>query len=230
MVEKLLFIKENRMSDAKDVMDHDEHNPVDHQESKSNTEDTVKYETYDKTLKRLKKKEAEARDLESRYFELLEEKKQVDLDRKKKEEAKLAEQGEWKKLLEARERELQDFKEKFENQQSEILERDKVLNEATKLQAFINNLPGKVVKDDYLSFVDIDKIAIENGKVDSKSVEFVVNDFMKNHPTLFSPSKITKLPGEAARPSSAITYEEWRRLPLREQKNHLQDIVNADKT
>ena len=67
--------------------------------TKNKKDDTVAYKTYDKAMALIKKREAE-------LTELREKNEKYALDEKTREEKVLESQGEYKKILESREREL----------------------------------------------------------------------------------------------------------------------------
>lgn len=136
--------------------------------------DTVKYETYKKTLGQYKKTQAE-RD------ELLSQLEQYKNAEKEREEAKLKEQGEYKKLLDLARQESNELKQKVSNYENQFVMR-------TKIDALKSFLPGQLKRDDYLAHARINEIVLdpETGEVEESSVKAVVDDFIKNHGDLIS--------------------------------------------
>lgn len=139
---------------------------------------TVSYETYSKTVDEVKSLKAKLKEIET--------KSQTEI------EAKLKEQGDWKTLAESKDAELKTLKQTLQSNEEAI-------TDSIKLGAFQKHLGGKLKSDQYYSFVDTSKIAInpETKKVDEASVKQVVQDFIKEHSHLVDFKKNTKLPNDA---------------------------------
>jgi len=176
-------------------------------------ESTVKYETYDKAMRSLAKAKEEKRLLEQALAER---------DQKERElqEMKLKEQGEYKKILEQRELELKSLKERVAEE-----ERQKVISK--KLNAFVRNLPGELAHNDMLIHVDVEQIAIdpETGEVDKLTVDKQVSTFVQNYPFGIKTKGGKGLPGDAPKTASNIPYSEWLKLPLKEKKAQLPNLI-----
>lgn len=98
-------------------------------------------------------------------------------------EAKLREQGEYKQLLEQRDKDLLAANERAESAEKESSSSKETLMEAKKLNAFRSRLGGQLKSDDCLQFVDTSKIVVnpEDGKIDLASVDSVVKDYTSKY-------------------------------------------------
>lgn len=146
--------------------------------SDDKSKDTVAYSTYQKTLdeaKELKRKLKEFEDLQ-----------------KSESEKKLKEQNDWKTLAEQKEAQLSEKSKELDDYKKNLLD-------SLKISAFNRTLGGKLRRDEYIDFVDLDKIAYnpETKKVDTESVKTVVASFLKEHGHLVEFKKGT-LPNESA--------------------------------
>lgn len=170
----------------------------DHKETQS-----VAYSSYQKVLNEKKSFQAKVEELTNRINEF--------------ETQKLNEQGDYKKLVELRESKINEL----QAQLKEIAEaKDHAVKEnqdTWKLQAFYQELPGKIKKHDYLGFVDLDSIVIdpETKRVDETSVKEVVGRFMEEYSDLVETKSFKGLPGDApkgaqAKPFNKMSLEEKR--------------------
>ncbi len=157
----------------------------------SEKQDTVSYEVHRKLLGQRKTDQAKMKDLEAKINSFVTEKTQ-------NEENKLAEQGEYKKLVETRDAEIAKLN-------SENNEYKTSFDKAIKLSAFRDQLGGTVDNNQYYDFVNVDNIVIdpESGTVDDASVEMVVNEFKQSHSKLYTPKSAKVLPNNA--PSTTET-------------------------
>lgn len=163
-------------------------------------EDVVKYSTHKKLLNQLKSKSEELEELRNfkRQFEETEAKKK----------------GDYEALIKSREDELKEWKEKATSYERNLIE-------GQKLSAFINKLPGKIRRDEYLSFVDLDEIALDpsSNRVDERSVEMVVNKFVEKYGDLLeakSENKLPKVGSLGGRPNMKRSLKEMSREELRQ--------------
>lgn len=201
------------MTDVKDPSGEPEANLVDEQKEK---QDVVAYETYQKTLAQEKNARAKVAELESKLNSFVNAQKQA-------EEAKLNEKGEFKKLVELREQEIEKLKEQLGAIEKERDSYKGNLDDTYKLQAFYDKLPGKIKRKEYLSFVDLDSIVVdpETGNIDSGSLQNVVSGFVENYGDLIEQNKFSGLPGDAPKGSSRkYTMNEWKNLTLKEKKEN----------
>ena len=172
---------------------------------------TVAYESYQKVL-------GEKKAMQAKLNSLIEEQAQA-------EEARIAEQGDYKQMAEHRERQLRETQAQME---TIVAERDSVnknLHDTWKLQAFYKELPGNVKKTEYLNFVDLDSIVInpDTREVESSSVKAVASDFMANYADLVETKTFKGLPGDA--PRGGITKKPLSQMNMKEQKTALRSAL-----
>ena len=181
-----------------------------------NQNESVKYETYKRTLGQKKKLETELLEAKERLAE-------IERKEQEAEEKRLAEQGEYKKLLDL------ERKKREENEQK-VKSYEKNLLDAHKLNAFKEKLPGKIRNNAYYDFVDINKIVLdpETGHVDETSLNEVVNDFVSEHSALLDLGQKRQLPDNAPGSTTALTYDEWVKLPLDERKKRYREMRQND--
>lgn len=189
--------------------------------NKDNGDDVVKYETYQRVLSQHKKSKQRADELEAKLKELSEFKQKAE----KLEEQKLKEDGNWKQLLEQREAKLNELNEQLSSlkEQNEGYQRD--IDDMIKINAFTNAIGGKLRKTDYYRFVDTSKIALnpETKTVDEESLKQYANEFTNSFKELISFDG-PKLPQGAPNGSGKLSFEEWKRLPLKEKKARQADV------
>lgn len=137
-------------------------------------EQYVNRKAYEEVTKDMHKYKSQAKEIAAMKNELEAQLKAI-------EEQKLADQNRWQELYE---REKQE-KEKVYTERN----KDKELYlRSVKLSALKSEL-GSEIKDEYLSFADLDGIEIrEDGSLSSESVHKVANDFRQNHPGLMPQS------------------------------------------
>ena len=182
------------------------------------SKDSVKYETYSRTMSQLKKSQDEAKGLKDRLDAL-------ELKDNQAEESRLNEQGEFKKLLELE-------RDKNTKAEQKITDHERTMLNAHKLSAFRQKLPGKLKNNAYYDFVDTDNIVIDptTGAVDEGALDQVVNGFLTEHAALIESEGKTTLPGNAPQnPTGRLGYDEWLVLSLGEKKKRFQEMRRNDK-
>jgi hypothetical protein len=169
----------------------------------------VSYETYSRVLdekKALKKKVDE-----------------FEKGKRDAEEAKLAEQGNFKKLLEQREDELKSLKTENDGLKSTI-------TGSRKMNAFLNAVTGEIPKQ-YLGLIDLEQIALDpqTGKPDEASVKKAARDFEKSYPDVVKRKDPNRLPDDAPKGGAGqlLSYDAWLKLPDSEKASRMKDV---DKT
>ena len=162
--------------------------------------ESVAYDTYRKVLSEKKKRDDEVRMLSERLSAL-------ESEKKAKIEAELREKEDYKKLVEMREAELNDYKTKFQEAQ----EREANL---VKLDAFFSKLNGKVRRE-YWDKIDLGRIAYdpESGAIDNSSLQVAVEEFKKNYPEIITAkSEAVNMPATA--PKSAVPAKDEKKALL----------------
>ncbi len=170
--------------------------------------DTVAYETHVKLLAEKKKRDAELADAQAKLKAI--------------EEAKLKEEGNLKALLEMRDKEIAEAKAKAAHV-------EEVLNNSVKLDAVLGKLSGQVDKQ-YFGLFDLSKIPIDptTQMPDQLSVEKYAKEFEQTYSAIVKKPSNIQMPNHAAQGNGVkLTYEEWLKLPLKDQKARLKDVLNS---
>lgn len=204
------------MTDFKNPSGSLDQDPVD---LKKEEKSSVAYESYMKALGEKKAAQERLKEMEARLSDF-------ENAQREAEERKLNEKGEFKKIVELREAEIAKLKDELN---SVAKERDSYrgnLTDTYKLQSFYDKLPGKIKRQEFLNFVDLDSIVLdpETGSVDSQSVDNVVSSFMENYGDLVETNKFGGLPGDAPRGKKSLTVKEWQKLPLNEKKQRMGEV------
>lgn len=176
--------------------------------------DKVDYESYQRAIAQLKTTKAKLQEHEERENALL-------MQQKVKEEEDLLKKQDYQKLLDRKNAEVELERKTRLELESKLSEAEKNRIDSHKLSSFYEKLPGKIKKKEYLSFVDLDSIEVdENGKVNEETVMRTVNDFMKEHHFLVE-AKNKTMPNEApSNYSGKLNYDQWLKLPLKEKKKY----------
>ena len=180
-------------------------------------DDKVAYETYSKVLGEKKKTALENKTLKEQLDAL-------ELEEENSIKAELEKNDQYKELNEILAEEVKDLKETITS--SDI----KILN-SYKLQAFKDALPGKISNQQYLSFVNLKDIIIDEGdKVNPESVKVAVDKFMIDHASLIKIDE-TELPSYTPgnTRTEGITAEEFKKLPLAEKNKRHGEFRAAEK-
>lgn len=134
---------------------------------------------------------------------------QLRADLKAKEEAELAEQNRFKELYEKREIELAEAKKEAQRV------RDQYLTTA-KRAALKQELGGKI-RDEYLSFADLNSIALrDDGSIDAESVRMVANEFRKQHGQLIPQVENASITGQAPANQTPIQGKDPKTMSSKE--------------
>lgn len=139
--------------------------------------DTVSYETYSRTLSKLKKLEQE--------YDLVQKQKEADAQKL------LEEQGQWKLVAESE-------RKKNAELTGALNERDKMIQDAIKMSAFLKMIPGSV-DSDYHSLINLDEIIIDpdTKKPDAVALETYSKAWLAKHSRLVDRQSTAKVPTEA---------------------------------
>lgn len=176
--------------------------------------DKVDYESYQRAIAQLKSTKAKLQEHEERENALL-------MQQKVKEEEDLLKKQDYQKLLDRKNAEVEQERKSRLDLESKLLEAEKNRIDSYKLSSFYEKLPAKIKKKEYLTFVNLEGIEVdENGKVNEDSVMRTVNEFMKEHHSLVD-VKNKAMPNEASSNySGKINYDQWLKLPLKEKKKY----------
>jgi hypothetical protein len=173
-------------------------NPNDNSGDSGQKPQTVSYETHQKLLREKKVVAERAAAAEARL------QKMADDELKAKEE----------------------YKTLYERTKSEFDLLNSTLNESVKLRSFMDLIPGQVPKK-YWDLIDLSDVPMdpETRQPDSEILNKKAKEFTVAFPEVIQKPNTVKLSNEAARGASTrLTYEEWTKLPLAEQKIRMKDV------
>jgi len=141
-------------------------------------------------------------------------------------ESKLMKSGEVQKLITIKDEKISALSLKNQELEKGYEGLKSTLQSAAKTQAVLSRLPGQLMRQEYMAFIDTDKVIFnpETNEIEEDSVEAVVNDFLKNHAMLLKTDGRT-LPNGTPRPTQRITRAEWESLPTaKEKRERLKDV------
>ena len=177
-------------------------------------------ETYRRTVGEAKKERAKRRELEQRLAEF-------EAERDAEKEAKLAEQGKYKELLDAE-------KKKFLELQSKYETTERTINNSFKFNALKKALGADIDYKwaDYLEAKGVyDQIELdEYRRPDETSLAKASEYIRKEYPELIAkPMTKGDLPNQSPIGSQgSISLEQWKKLPtLKEKKERMKDVVQT---
>lgn len=144
-------------------------------------------------------------------------------DAKLKQEESLKQQGEYKKLYE------DSLKDK-EEISLKLAQKEKRELALRKIDVVMQELGAPLAKPEYWDFVDLDRIPVDEATkdIDKNIAKQVASDFMMKFPELMQ-KKTGKVPNEAPGSHAKITKEDWNKLPLKEKKERLKDVLPSKK-
>jgi hypothetical protein len=178
--------------------------------------DTVAYDTHRKLLEEKKRVQEEKRALEEKLQSL-------EAQKEAEERAKLEEQGNFKKLLEAERAEKKRLEEEHTGLKSTIIN-------AQKQNAVLRFINGRVPTKYVDALLDVKGVAVNaDGTVDLETAKLVAQEFEKEHGQLIDRDKQNGgLPSNSnlgGNPSTGkITYEQWQALPAAEMKKRIGEV------
>jgi hypothetical protein len=175
-------------------------------------QDKVDYESYKRLLDQKKQRDRELLELR---------RQQEEIDKKKK-----LENEQYKQLYEETSEKHKELEKKFgELHKSRI--------DDFKEAAFLSMLPGDLLKSEYMAHADINEIIFDedNGSINQDSVKSVVDKFVKNHGHLVKQRNKPELPNDApgntdGQKSGKLTYDQWLKLPYKDKKARIKDVIN----
>lgn len=170
----------------------------------------------------------ESREYKEKYQAFKSKEEEFKTQQTKAEEDRLRQQGEYKTLLEQREKELAMLRESLDTTSSEVESYKRSMTNLRKASAFERELGGKLKKDSYWSHVNFDQIALdpESGEIDRGTLKEVANNFIKEYRELVDFPTNGNLPnGTPNGGKGRLTYEQWKALPLTDRKKRMRDVV-----
>lgn len=170
----------------------------------------------------------ESREYKEKYQAFKSKEEEFKTQQTKAEEDRLRQQGEYKTLLEQREKELAMLRESLDTTSSEVESYKRSMTNLRKASAFERELGGKLKKDSYWSHVNFDQIALdpESGEIDRGTLKEVANNFIKEYRELVDFPTNGNLPnGTPNGGKGRLTYEQWKALPLKDRQKRMRDVV-----
>lgn len=168
----------------------------------------VSLDTYNKTVKAERNLRQKLQESQEKLLTFENEKKAI-------EEQKLLSEKKYVEYIDQLKREKAEALDKASS-----LERDRI--DSRKLNAALGLLQEKGVslESKYLGLLPLDQINIgDDGSIDLTSVATVIQDFQKEHPRLTAPAnKFLPNDKSSSGNQSMISYEDWKKLPLKEKK------------
>lgn len=154
------------VADPQDFVNHELNSEENIDNGDNNQNDMVKYATYKKAVSQYKNLKPEF-DKYKAYYE-------------KAEEEKLQKKGEYDKLIQSRDERIKTLEEQISTYHKNEVE-------SKKINSVVNKLPGKLKKNEYLSFFDLEAVNLdpESGEIDQVSLEREVDRFVKSYGTDF---------------------------------------------
>jgi len=175
---------------------------------------SVSYDSYQKLLSEKKSRDAKLKELEEKMTA-------IELERQQQEDAKLQEQGQFKALLEKEQASKKELESRLNALQTG-------LQNSIKRRAVEEKIGTRFKKDEYAAFLPYDQIRIdsETMEIDEESVLSVAELMQKEHRALFEWKTGGKqTPGDAPQATGKLTYDSWLKLPLKEQKARIKDVI-----
>lgn len=181
--------------------------------------DQVDYASFNKVLGQYKKAKSVNEELQSE----LENYKKAEQEIKEK---KLADQGEYNKLLELKEQKLKELTDQLENAQAEKQTASETLINAQKLGAVYEKLPGKLKNNKFMQFIDIDSVVRnpETGEIDAESASVVANQFMEEFDYAVDTSHVGRIRGTASSTTTPL-HKSFKELPLKDMRKNVAEAV-----
>lgn len=184
--------------------------------AEASDQDKVAYATHKQLLAQHKRTKSENDELRAKL-------EAYEAQQREIEENKLRQQGELKKLLDLKEKEISEYKGKYTKLEQTVIN-------DYKTRAFEKALPGKIRNEKYLNFVDLNTIVInpESGEIDQDSLKVTVDQFMKEHgESLVARQATGKLP-TASTPVTGISLEKpVANMTRTEQMESLKGSISA---
>jgi hypothetical protein len=94
---------------------------------------------------------------------------------------------------------------------------------ARKMSSFLEAVKGDIPRQ-YWGLIDIDKIQLEDDKVDEFSVQKYVEEFRDTYKDIIRPRDNRRMPIDsppADDSASFLTYEQWLKLPAKEKEKKI---------
>ncbi len=178
---------------------------------------TVPRTTYDDAVTEAKNAKARAAAAEAKLAE-------IDAKKRADEEAEAIKRGEFEKVATSAKAEAEAAKAETAKLKAEQLE-------ARKLGAFLRGLGGELGEQFY-QLVDVNEIKADaEGKIDQSSLKKYTDNFRTTYATVIGKPGGNTPPGgkPGGMGGPGLTVEEWKALPLKEQKARMKEVMESRK-
>ena len=177
----------------------------------SSKNETVDYATYKKLL-------GQHKNLKDKFGEVNTRLSEIEKAKQEAEQRQLEEQNQWKTIAEKRAEEVNEYKSKYE-------ETTTTLRNGMKLNAFLTSLPAGLKKDSYMSFIDTDRIMLdEEGNIDKSTLEEYKSEWVDTFGAdLLKTKGVNTFNGSPSK-KGKLTHAEWLKLPLHEQRKKMKEV------
>jgi hypothetical protein len=190
---------------------------LDSQDSDEGGKQTVSFESHRKLLGEKKKLAGVVEEMQKKLakFERAE---------KQRTEQELQEQQRYKELLSLKEEELAKKDER-------LMGMERQFTDMAKFDAFQKALGQGLIERKYWGLVNLDEILVnpDSKEVDEMSVTKYVEKFQSSYP------EVIKRPGGAGLPANApkggstkISYDEWTKLPVKEMRSRMKEVMQNE--
>jgi len=182
--------------------------------------DKVSFESYKKLLDQRKADQLKMKETDERL-------KAFESEKNSLHEQELLKEKKYEEIIQLKEDARRKAEEALEQSNNTSFELKKELIDGHKLQSVVDVLPGKLKNPAYYNFIDVDSIVIdpETNTIDPNSVAEVANAFLKNHYELIDVKSSKKLPHDAGGTHGTLTHAEWLKLPIKEKRTRLKEVV-----
>lgn len=183
----------------------------------SGESDKVAYETYQKALREKKNAQEKLTELSSKLAA-------YEAKLKQEEEVKLKEKEDFKSLLQLREKELGEFKAKYEQTQNAIVE-------GMKFNAFKKSLSGNL-DEAFYPLVDLSSIPTDpnTNLPDEASIKKAAQEFEQKYARIIEKPSNARLPNNAATDMKAPTLESFKAAKTAKEKREMLAAAYAQYT
>lgn len=175
-------------------------------EGTNTSKDSVSYETFNKLLAQRKKDREKLSAYEKQLEELSGWKNQL-------EEQESVKKGEYEKILAT-------YKAENEKLKASLTETQRSIVDGQKYNAFLDKLPGRLDRSEYLQFVNLEDIALDpdTGVVEESTVLKAVDNFVKTHGRLITPVDSKKMPSHDRVGTTGYPSKDIKKMSMEELK------------
>ena len=185
--------------------------------------DVVSHESFQTLLRQRKADQERLRTAEEKLKRLDE----LEANESKLNDEKLKSDGNWKALLESRENKLKEIQETNTTLKELVKSFEDKFTSAHKINAFKEAIGGNLKRNEYYSFIELDKIALnpDTGAIDDKTIKSYANEFTNKYKDLIE-FKVKRLPTGSASVNHK-TEKSLSQMSKEELEKHIIDSAKA---